>query len=44
MEEQIIEHSLWSASASTSPAALEEELDGITEGLEKYVMTKLFDR
>eukprot|EP01114_Cavostelium_apophysatum_P013861 TRINITY_DN3451_c0_g1_i2.p1 TRINITY_DN3451_c0_g1~~TRINITY_DN3451_c0_g1_i2.p1 ORF type:complete len:581 (+),score=137.83 TRINITY_DN3451_c0_g1_i2:144-1886(+) len=36
MEDQIMKHPLWKD-------ANEDELDGVLEGLEKFVMTKLFD-
>lgn len=37
MQLKIMEHNLWKD-------ATDEEIEGIEEGLEKYIMTKLYDR
>ncbi len=37
LENSIMQHSLWRD-------ASEEEMDGVSEGLEKYIMTKLHDK
>lgn len=37
MEQKITEHPLWKD-------ITDEEMEGVEEGLEKYVMTKLYDR
>jgi hypothetical protein len=40
MEEQVAEHVLWKESVARN----EEELESISEGLEKYVMTKIYEK